>query len=132
MNHVELSEKIRDHLISQHAKSENVFGSCKYRNADGLMCAVGCLITDEVYDTGLEGNMSSDPVILEALEKSGVAMDEATIAMARAWQAYHDSSYFSNDVQSSASYSYSRWIVSKNEAHSPTTVHEIIIKELAQ
>ena len=132
MTLLQISEKIRDHLTKQHDRSTNDHGSCKYRADSGLMCAVGCLIDDGVYEQWLEGKMANDPDIIDALERSGVAMDEATIDLARAWQQYHDSSYSSNDVQSDASYSYSVWNRSGNDANSPATVHDIIMKELTQ
>lgn len=129
---VQLSETIRDHLTKQRAKSTNYNGSCKYRNDSGQMCAVGCLITDEAYDEGLEGKVATDQDIIDALERSGVVMDEATIALARAWQSYHDASYTSSDVLSDVRYWYGCWIRTNAEEHSPATVHDIIMKDLTK
>ena len=32
-------------------------GSCRYKTPDGLKCAVGCLIPDELYNEKMEGSM---------------------------------------------------------------------------
>ena len=132
MTLLQISEKIRDHLIKQRSKSQSEYGSCKYRNDEGLMCAVGCLITDEAYDEGLEGKMSDDLLVTAALERSGVQVDETGDKLFRAWQSYHDSSYFSNDVESNAGYCYGIWVAdTETESHSPAVFHEMILKELS-
>lgn len=130
---VQLSETVRDHLIKQRAKSQSEHGSCKYRNDAGLMCAVGCLINDDEYFTDLEGKMSDDPLVIGALKRSGVLVDEDSNTLFRAWQSYHDSFYTSSDVLSTTTYSYTDWILSGNEANSPTHpthFHDMILKEL--
>jgi hypothetical protein len=127
---VQLSETIRDHLIKQRAKSQTEHGSCKYRNDAGLMCAVGCLIADDVYEPGLEGKLSDDPRIVDALKQSGVLVDETSSQLFRVWQAYHDSFYTSGDVLSTETYRYIDWVKSGNEANSPTNFHDMILKEL--
>jgi hypothetical protein len=33
-------------------------GHCMYRNPDGLKCAIGCLIPDEVYTPDMEGTIA--------------------------------------------------------------------------
>ena len=38
---------VRDHLLSQGTRSRDDYGSCAYRGAEGLKCAVGALMTDE-------------------------------------------------------------------------------------
>lgn len=50
------------HLLKQGKRSENEGASlCMYRGPEGTMCAVGCLIPDELYDQKMEG---SDPYYL--------------------------------------------------------------------
>lgn len=127
---VQLSETIRDHLIKQKAKSQSEFGSCKYRNDAGMMCAVGCLITDEAYNADLEGKMSNDLLVVEALNRSGVPTDDDANTLFRAWQSYHDSTYTSIDVQSSVSYCYNLWAIDHTVNHSPAHFHDMILKEL--
>lgn len=124
MNRIEMSEKIRDHLIKQKARSVSESGSCKYRNADGLMCAVGCLLTDDVYDvygTDIEGKISNDSEVHTALEKSGLVIDEHMEHVARSWQRYHDNSC--EDM------SYQTWVAFDSEQHSPEAFFNFITKE---
>lgn len=56
----EVFDKVVKHLLTQMARAavgspDNQ--SCSYRTADGLSCAVGCLIPDDMYSIGME-NMS--------------------------------------------------------------------------
>ena len=50
----ELFDKIATHLLTQNEQALSE-GDCSYRGAHGLMCAVGCVIPDEVYDPTMEG-----------------------------------------------------------------------------
>lgn len=53
MNAQEIFDKVVTHLRTQ--KSRAMLGnSCAYRAPDGKMCAVGCLIPDELYDPKME------------------------------------------------------------------------------
>ncbi len=60
MTSQELFTTIVTHLRQQGAKSlyEDADGdmSCAYRGDTGLKCAAGCLIPDNEYDSGDEGN----------------------------------------------------------------------------
>jgi hypothetical protein len=49
MNKQEVFNKVRDHMLKQNARSTNVYNRCQYRGDNGLMCAAGCLILDEMY-----------------------------------------------------------------------------------
>jgi len=49
----EIFSKVESHLLTQNERSENELG-CRYRSGE-LMCAVGCLITDDVYTPDIEG-----------------------------------------------------------------------------
>ena len=95
MTPIEISEKIRDHLINQNAKALNEYGGCRYRGNNGSMCAVGCLITDEVYTPDLECATVSADRIIDALNKSGIELKHNTplMFMLRNWQQYHDADY---------------------------------------
>jgi hypothetical protein len=44
------------HLITQNKKSMNIGGFCAYRGCDGLMCAIGCLIPDDVYNPNMDAD----------------------------------------------------------------------------
>ena len=47
-------DTVARHLLAQNAVSRYVNG-CAYRGAHGRKCAVGCLISDEEYDSRMEG-----------------------------------------------------------------------------
>ena len=49
----EIFDKVAVHLLTQQERSETC-GGCAYRGERGLMCAVGCLIPDELYDSSME------------------------------------------------------------------------------
>jgi hypothetical protein len=58
MNKQELFDKVASHLLKQNKRAATYDGrgACRYRTDDGLMCAAGCLIPDELYDkVGMEG-----------------------------------------------------------------------------
>lgn len=64
---------VSNHLLRQNHKcQEKDMLDCLYKSEsdDGLMCAVGCLISDINYNFGLEYKNVDDPLILEALGKS--------------------------------------------------------------
>lgn len=49
----EVFDKVAKHLLTQNA--ESILGNgCAYRGTHGRMCAVGCLIPDELYDPKME------------------------------------------------------------------------------
>jgi len=72
--------RVYAHLVKQGEPALSPGGNCMYRTQaeDGtpLMCAVGCLITDEFYTEGMEGNGAADPNVFSAVFKSlGVLYD---------------------------------------------------------
>ena len=52
----EIFDTVATHLLKQNAKSVSPYDNkrCYYRGKDGLKCAIGCLIPDELYDENLE------------------------------------------------------------------------------
>jgi hypothetical protein len=52
------------HLLTQNRQSlsKKLKGAslCRYRNDDGLKCAVGCFIADDEYHPSMEGQSSDD------------------------------------------------------------------------
>jgi hypothetical protein len=54
MTKQEIFDTVAIHLIKQGKKSVGDDGKCKFRTPEGLKCAVGCLIPDEVYDPSME------------------------------------------------------------------------------
>ena len=55
MTNQEAFDKMVAHLRKQGKPARDVNGVCRYRTKDGLMCAVGCLLTDDEYKRGMEG-----------------------------------------------------------------------------
>ena len=54
MTNQEAFDKMVAHLRKQ-GKPAKQNGSCRYRTEGGLMCAVGCLLTDAEYKRSMEG-----------------------------------------------------------------------------
>lgn len=55
MNRQEVFEKASRHLLAQGVKSETEDG-CLYRGPRELMCALGCLIPEGLYDKQIENS----------------------------------------------------------------------------
>lgn len=51
----EVFDTVKNHLLTQNARSADDRGSCKYRGDNGTSCAIGCLIPDAKYSPMLEG-----------------------------------------------------------------------------
>jgi hypothetical protein len=59
MNRQDVFNTVAKHLLAQNARSENrdadpSSNTCMYRGTDGMKCAIGCLIPDEVYEPRME------------------------------------------------------------------------------
>ena len=59
--------KVHKHLLKQYEKSESMCAGCQYRSDNGLSCAVGCLMTDDIYDSSFEGTNLKDRLVRKAL-----------------------------------------------------------------
>lgn len=64
--------KVVKHLRKQGEQSLDEIVGCVYRGANGLQCAVGCLIPDDKYREGMEGDSVSS--LVEFTGWSGKAM----------------------------------------------------------
>ena len=84
----EVFDKVARHLLTQNARAVDGDGFCRYRTPDGLKCAVGCLIPDELYDPEMEGKSVCSLV----REESGVGkyLQEFNLALVMALQGVHD------------------------------------------
>lgn len=61
----EIFNKIVTHLRKQGKPAmEKPYGTCFYRTAEGLQCAVGCLIPDSVYSPKMEYTAASGMIPL--------------------------------------------------------------------
>ena len=63
--------KVSKHLLKQNQRSEEgtatIGNNCQYRTGEGLMCAVGCLIPNDKYYSGLEGQDVNKGMVLDTL-----------------------------------------------------------------
>lgn len=60
MNAQEIFDKVAVHLITQGHQSKSEIGECEYRSESGDRCAIGCLISNELYQTSMEGKVVSN------------------------------------------------------------------------
>lgn len=97
MNRQEIFNKVAAHLLTQGRKAQrgaNVVGDtptqCRYRGENGTMCAVGCLISDDVYTPELEGAPVRRASVLGALKSSGVSVYGDAIMFLARLQTIHD------------------------------------------
>jgi hypothetical protein len=81
MNKQEIFTKVKNHLLAQNKRSTGVdditeIEVCKYLGEGGLMCAVGCLISDELYSPEIEGLAISNlpTIIINELGKENVPL----------------------------------------------------------
>lgn len=52
----EIFDKVAHHLLTQNKRATGESDTfCMYRTPEGLKCAVGCLIPDELYNKKIEG-----------------------------------------------------------------------------
>jgi hypothetical protein len=86
----EVFDIVVNHLFTQGRPAYDVAQGCMYRAPDGLRCAVGVLIPDDLYDPEFETN-SSDKVIHD-LFKSGLADWREHEKLLLALQDTHDNS----------------------------------------
>jgi|ERR1043166_3582484 hypothetical protein len=72
MTDQETFDKVARHLLTQKERSMCLNNTnCAYRGVDGLKCAVGALIPDELYTPDLEGQNCDDPEVAMVLEGLG-------------------------------------------------------------
>jgi hypothetical protein len=89
MTDQEIFDKVSAHLLSQGKRAMEA-GECVYRTADGLSCAVGCLIAPEAYSEGLEGKGVVDLRLRAALRDSGIEPTYETMILLSELQDLHD------------------------------------------
>lgn len=71
--------------------SHTEISGCMYRGANGLKCAVGCLISDEMYDHCLEGSPVYDDIVMTAVATSlCVEVSDLNLNMLIELQEIHD------------------------------------------
>lgn len=101
-NDVEAVIVISYHLLTQNEKSTS-FSDCAYRGYDeewnggydGKSCAVGCLIKDNFYYSGIEGNSIDYDEVIKAIQDSHEywPITEVSMNILRLFQHVHDNVY---------------------------------------
>lgn len=57
LNYQETFDKVVQHLRQQHAKAvQGATGGCMYRAPNGMKCAIGSVIPDDLYSDQMEGH----------------------------------------------------------------------------
>ena len=95
MSMSQIFNKVSRHLIKQNERSVDTRYKCVYRSNGGLSCAVGCLMTDDIYRPSFEGDSVRDSSIMEALTPIvGVNEDKRVLKLylLRELQKVHDES----------------------------------------
>jgi len=84
-------------MLKQGKKSEDRgSSSCLYRGPNGLKCAIGMLIPDELYKARFEGRKASEPILIKALVKTGVPKTIAFADFLDYLQGLHDNCHTEN------------------------------------
>lgn len=65
----EVFEYIKHHLLTQMQQSKNDKGACFYKNEQGLKCAAGCLIPDDMYNPDFENKKWYSLVVEKSVPK---------------------------------------------------------------
>jgi hypothetical protein len=91
----ELFNRVKTHLLNQGERADSDvqnagIDECVYHAPSGLKCAVGCLITDEVYRPTMEFVDVFDEPVYSGLRDSGIDMSGKTVSILRKMQHVHD------------------------------------------
>lgn len=95
----ELFDRVAKHLLTQNEASvANITGDdgltftlCAYRGENGLMCGVGCLVSDKEYSPSLEGKSILGTDVKLSVERSlNVNLTSYNLALLNDLQSLHD------------------------------------------
>lgn len=83
---------VKKRLLEQNDKSMAEDLGCQYRGEEGMRCAVGWLIADELYERVLEGNRADSALVLSKIREScpNWGMTGQSITMLSILQDIHD------------------------------------------
>lgn len=96
LNKQEVFDKVASHLLTQweqsiHTDPETGNTECVYRGDEGLMCAAGCIIPDNIYDAETMEGKVWGYITDTWFEELNVLMDvEGTKDMVTDMQTLHD------------------------------------------
>ena len=88
MTDQETFDKVKKHLLTQNRVSYLVYHGCMYKGPDGLKCAVGCLIPDELYNRNIERTPVSN--LVHRTDKVGTFLKQFNLPMLEMLQGVHD------------------------------------------
>ena len=91
--HHEIFDIVKTHLLNQGQRAtvnNDEDNHCLYHSPNGLKCAVGCLITDEAYDSDIEGTDIGEDTVKRALLMSQIDTSAKTISFLTRLQRVHD------------------------------------------
>jgi hypothetical protein len=101
----QIFNKVKKHLLNQGEQAKNLY-SCLYRTQNGLKCAIGCLISDELYSDEIEcgildyndyngiwsGDINNNCLLVQTLYQSGIDLsNKETVELLNKLQSIHDS-----------------------------------------
>lgn len=91
MTDQELYDRVKSHLLTQQARAETMpGGACRYRAPDGRRCAIGCLISDDQYQSKFEGHAVSGAKECCKQLRRAAGISEQQLDMAESLQGIHD------------------------------------------
>lgn len=94
MTDQEIFDKVVTHLRQQKVRATQWPGSitCYYRTSQGLKCAVGCLIPDELYNPSFEGCSVGKAWSQRGLDVvlRNIGIDDSQVEFLRDLQSIHD------------------------------------------
>ena len=91
LNYQEIFNQVSAHLLTQNAKALTREGQeCLYRDSEGRMCAIGCLIPPHLYTRDLEGMSVMSAEILTALGLNSDSVRSADVEFLHELQTIHD------------------------------------------
>ena len=95
MSKQEIFNKVMTHLFTQGKPAKTRKGDCRYRTKNGLKCAAGVLIPDEMYRTTMEEKCIYD--VCKYYSDVHRHLGEENIGLIASLQDLHDGLY-GNDV----------------------------------
>lgn len=92
MNKQKIFNTVAKHLLTQGCQAiDPTINICQYKDHLGNKCAIGCLISPEIYSPDLEGAAVDNYKVVAALNASGIAyINSSDIELLQALQTIHD------------------------------------------
>jgi hypothetical protein len=90
----EVFDKVATHLLTQRSRAVRPGSrySCLYRAPDGKRCAIGCLITDDIYRPDMEGSVATTLLLRGEVQRAWpwAYRNEKALNMLDRLQVLHD------------------------------------------